>query len=350
VVLKVYIGPQEVSGLMWAYRCALRSVGVDASLEITRVHKYNYPYDRLYGIYYGKNYLQQLRSLFELVRDFRQYDVFHFFSGLSLFPRNKDIPILKHANKTIATTFIGTDARCDPLVLNGEIDKEDCRFRPWCRPDCPMEAKKKMIQFWGKTADVVFAFVDNHQIFDFYSIPCEILPLPCDTTYWSTFDSTYTKDPEETLILHAPSSRHRKGTDEIIQTVAKLCDEGYNINLKLLEDVPNSVIREWTNIADITIDRTRGFGWYGMFATQSMSMGKPVVGYITDIYKKTFGYGSKFPIISLEHQSLYDTLIPLLDNPTLCERIGHKGRSYVLSEHDEKIVGAEMLRLYMRDR
>ena len=347
--LKIYVGPEEVSGLMWAFRCALRKAGADARLQITKVHKYNYPYDKLYKLPYGATKPQILMGALMLPL-FLRFDIYQFFSGLSLLYKNKDIPLLKFLNKTIATVFIGGDARCNTAVLNGVVDKEDCKYLPWCGEKCPLQRKIKLVKYWGDNADVIFSGVDNNQLLEFYSIPHEMLIIPCDTDHWKPFDSTYIKKPGEVLIVHAPSHRIRKGTDEIERVIKKLQGEGHNIKFKLLEEVPNSAVRQWMNVADITIDRSRGCGWYGGFATQGMSMSRPVVGYVTDACKKRSGYGSKVPIVSLEHQSLYDALMPLLDSQTLREKIGREGRSYVLAEHDDKKVGEEMLKLYTRDK
>lgn len=333
---------------MWAYRCALRKAGADARLEITKVHKYNYPYDKLYKIYYGKTKLQMLRGALKLP-SLLHFDVYQFFSGLSLLRKNKDIPLLKYLNKTIATVFIGGDARCNTRVLNGEISKEECKYQPWCQGKCPLQRKTDLVKYWADNADVILSGPDNSQLLDFYSIPHEILLAPCDTEYWKSFETPYTMDPDEVLILHAPSHRIRKGTNKIISTINNLKDEGHNIKFKLLEDVPNATIRGWTNMADIIIDRVHGCGWYGMGSIQSMSMGKPVISYITQKCKKEAGF-DRVPIISVENRTLYDTLVPLIESQKLREEIGKKSRSFAISEHGEEKVGAMMLDLYMRNR
>lgn len=348
IPLKVYLGPQEIAGLMWAYRCGLRKIGVDAKVVLTSGHRFGYEYDELHklskGFFINPLNIKFMHSLA------RKYDLFHFFFGKSIMGPytslnlNIDVPILKILNKPIVMSFLGSDIRCNTAVLEGRMGKEDCSF---CGYPCNIERKKKSVKYWAKNADHILGGVDMSQLLDYYSVPYSLGRPAIDTEYWKAFPVRQELKYNGVLVVFASSSAEIKGGDMIRSTMKRL-DTRRDIHFEFVHEVSNRVVREWLNAADIVIDRVHGRGWYGMGAVESMSLGKPTISYITDECMARIDYTKRLPLVNVYKKDLYDTMVDLIDNPELRNKIGEDGRKYVLSVHDDKKVAKELLEVYRK--
>ena len=78
------------------------------------------------------------------------------------------------------------------------------------------------------------------------------------------------------MILHAPSSRRRKGTEHVIAAV-----DGLDADLEIVEGLHHDEAFERYRNADIVVDQLNA-GWYGLFAIECMALGKPVVTFLHD--------------------------------------------------------------------
>ena len=82
-------------------------------------------------------------------------------------------------------------------------------------------------------------------------------------------------DRARPLIVHAPSSRRRKGTEHLIAAC-----EGLDADLVLVEGLHHAEAFERYREADIVVDQLNA-GWYGVFAIECLALGKPVVTFLT---------------------------------------------------------------------
>ena len=336
------MGTIPIAGVLWQYRTGLRKLGVDARVALYRAHSFGYPFDYTFV---GWNLSRNFSQIGELARFIGSCEVFHFFFGSSLVPFHIDVPFLKLVGTKIVITFLGSDIRCNIEVLKGNISRGNCDY---CRRPCRISNKLKKVKFWCRNADVIFAQPTYSQILDFYSIPYQPLVLPCDTEYWKPFKSDFYKKKEgEVVIVHAPSNPFFKGTCFVLSAIKKLKSEGFNINFKLLQGVPNTVVREWLNVADIVVDQF-GLGWHGMFSVESMALAKPTICYIRDEYRRRIKHGKELPLVSATPSTLYEVLVSLYDDPSIREKIGQKSRKYVVDFHDSRVVCNELLDIYRR--
>ena len=83
-------------------------------------------------------------------------------------------------------------------------------------------------------------------------------------------------DRERPVIVHAPSSRRRKGTEHVVAAV-----RGLDADLEIVEGLHHDEAFERYRDADIVVDQLNA-GWYGLFAIECMALGKPVVTYLHD--------------------------------------------------------------------
>jgi glycosyltransferase involved in cell wall biosynthesis len=151
-------------------------------------------------------------------------------------------------------------------------------------------------------------------------------------------------DRARPVILHAPSSRRRKGTDEVIAA----CD-GLDADLVLVEGLHHDEAFERYREADLVVDQLNA-GWYGLFAIECMALGKPVVSFLHDeaAERTERELGTRVPIVRATKESLRAQLEPLVASASERRRIGAESRAYVERVHDLERIADRLLALYAR--
>lgn len=129
-------------------------------------------------------------------------------------------------------------------------------------------------------------------------------------------------------IVHAPNHRNFKGTSYLIDAVKRLRDDGHNIDLILVEKLPNNIAMDIYRSADLVFDQCMG-GFHGYFALEAMALGKPLMCYI----KKPEVYlinSNLSPIININVNNIDRILIDYLYKKRgSLNEIGIKSRRYV---------------------
>ena len=331
--LRVFLGPTHLAGILWEYRQGLKQLGVDAKVVIFDGHRFKYPADIEFELDGGR-YVKVLRRITHFPKLINSFDVFHFVFGHSLLPAyyNFDVPLLKMLNKKIVMHFVGGDIRPTNIpetkMNAGEINK-----------------KKKLIKFWERYADAIISHPEYSQLL---TVNYHSIPLGYNLEYWKPFQSDMIeKDINQILIVHAPSDREAKGTKYVDAAVNMLIKGGYKIKFKLLENLPNSEVREWLNASDIVVDQLLT-GWHGALAVESMALAKPVLCYINDewLNHPSCAYAKDIPLVNTTPDNIYDNLKLLIENPDLRKEIGKKSRKYVEEVHDSKKSAKQLLELY----
>jgi glycosyltransferase involved in cell wall biosynthesis len=169
----------------------------------------------------------------------------------------------------------------------------------------------------------------------------EVLPPGIDVR---AIEPAYPGDRERPVILHAPSSRRRKGTEHVIAAC-----EGLAADLVLVEGLRHDEAFERYRQADIVVDQLNS-GWYGLFAIECLALGKPVVGYLHEegVRRTEEAFGMRVPIVSTTKDDLRATLEPLVASAAERRRIGEASRAYAERVHDLERVADRLLDLYAR--
>jgi glycosyltransferase involved in cell wall biosynthesis len=149
-------------------------------------------------------------------------------------------------------------------------------------------------------------------------------------------------DAARPLVVHAPSNREKKGTRFVIEACEQL-----PVELDIVEGVPHDVARERYARADIVVDQLNA-GWHGVFALESMALGKPVVAHLKPdvVERSAAGYGIRLPIVPATAETLVEALRPLVEQPALRREIGAESRAYVEQVHDADRVADRLIDLY----
>lgn len=266
-----------------------------------------------------------------------QYDVFHFFWGVSLFDfwrfTGLDLPVLRLMNKTIIVHFRGTDL-IDINYYNylnararGEVIKEPARSRP--------DQLARLAQ-WRKYADHLLVSTP-----DLLSIVPEatLVPQVIDVKAMEPYRKVTTN--RMFRLGHAPTRRSTKGTEFIIQAVNNLRSRGHAIELDLIEgETPDGVLSRFS-LCDAGIDQLL-HGWYGKVSVELMAIGKPVLCYLDPVLSRLISP----PIISASRESLESIILTVVSNRNYDPQ---PGIVFVQEHHDVNHVVNKLLDLYKVD-
>lgn len=241
-----------------------------------------------------------------------KYNIFHFHFS-SILPFGLDIPIWKMLNKKVIIHHHGSDIR---------YRKEFWMYLNFA--DKIIVSTPDLLE-WSPNA----VWVPN---------PISLDDFP--------FVGIEEKNEFETInIVHAPSNREIKGTEDIIKAINELKNEGYRINFFLIENMPHNKAVEYYKKADIIIDWINyKYGIYGMFSIENMALGKVIIcsikrNFINDFFKN-------IPIINSDPENLKNDLKLVIKDYNYRKELSRKSREYVEQIHDAKIITKKILSLY----
>ena len=301
--------PVNTAGIPWANVEALRRKGADARLVVFERYKLHpeadWDLNRRGG--FARRQVTQWHALARLLP---RTDLFHFYFGLTLVPKTLQFPILRATGRKSVYHFLGSDWRGKTPAELAFAQKADAR--------------------------IVGSFAALAAIPD-----AELIPPGLDLR---PFTPAPPSDRERPLVLHAPSSRSRKGTEHVIAACAQL-----PVELEIVEGLPHDEARELYRRADIVVDQLNA-GWHGVFAIEAMALGKPVVGYLKPevVAQAERAYGTKVPIVSATKETLVEALRPLVESPARRREVGAASRAYVERVHDVDRIADRLLDLYSR--
>ncbi len=263
-----------------------------------------------------------------------KYNVFHFHFGHSIL-NNFDLPFYKLFNKKFFFEFHGSDLR---------------DYRKYCEiTGTPYEAEnetspklhKRNRTICKKATGII---VHDDELIKY--LPEErsdlyVVPLRMDV---SKFDVAYPELSNETIrIVHAPSTRAGKGTKYVLEAFEELKKVYNNIELVLVEGKTQKEAFEIYKTADIIVDQLFT-GTYGVFAIESMAMGKPVITCISKEMEELLP--EDLPVVSADIHSIKDKLEMLIKDSKLRHDIGVRSREYTENYHDYKVIAYILKDIY----
>jgi glycosyltransferase involved in cell wall biosynthesis len=127
-------------------------------------------------------------------------------------------------------------------------------------------------------------------------------------------------------VVHAPNHRLTKGTDHLLAAIEHLRRHGIECELLLVEKVPRHEALRLYATADIIADQFIIGGW-GVFASEAMALGKPVLTYLDEDHLGDPAFNH--PIVNTTPDNIERVLAVLLTIPELRARIGRAARASV---------------------
>jgi hypothetical protein len=310
--LRVLHCPVNTAGIPWANSQALRRRGVESDLLVFNRYKLH-PEADISLERHGNLLRQQATQWRAFLELLPRYDVFHFYSSVTLVPKSVQFRILHALGKKGVYQYLGSDIR----------GKTREQLAYGLKADAEIVSSYDAIR-WVPDAEMILPGVEVSAIAP--AIP-----------------SAEKKRP---LIIHAPSSRRRKGTEHVVAAV-----DGLDADFRLVEGLTHDEAFELYREADIVVDQLNA-GWYGVFAIECLALGKPVVTFLHDeaVRRTEEAYGVEVPVVSATAETLRARLRPLVEDAPLRHRIGAASRAYAERLHDIDAIAGELVALYERIR
>jgi len=299
--------PVNTAGIPWTNVQALRARGIEAQLVVFNRYKLHPEADidleRSGGLV--RQQATQWRAFAQLAR---KTDIFHFYFGLTLLPKSVQFPLLRTLGKRSVMHFLGSDIRGrSPAEL------------AWARRAGACVVGSYDAIRWVPDAHVIPPGIDFRAIEP---------PPPTNR--------------ERPVVLHAPSSRAKKGTEHVVAACKEL-----DVELEIVEGLDHREAFERYRNADVIVDQLNA-GWYGVFAIEAMALGKPVVTFLHDeaVRKTEEAFGVDVPIVNATAETLAGALRPLVESAEERRRVGRASRAYVEEVHDLERMTDRLLALY----
>ncbi len=204
----------------------------------------------------------------------------------------------------------------------------------------------KKIDIWSSHANHVISGCDWVDYMHFWHT-LMVAHFSIDTQRWQPTNKTSLSTPVDSVrpfrVLHAPNHKAIKGTDFFIRAVEELRVEGEEIELVLVQKLPNDEIRRLIDTVDVVVDQLI-IGWYAMFAIEAMAMGKPVLCYLRDDLERLYVDAglleeNEIPLINCSPRTVKETLRKLMHDPEGLKETGRRGPDYVKRHHSVESVG-----------
>ena len=149
-------------------------------------------------------------------------------------------------------------------------------------------------------------------------------------------------------VLHLPTNKSIKGTRYVERACAELQDEGWPVQLRLVQGIPHAEVQALIASSDVVVDQLL-IGWYGAFAVEAMSLGKPVLCYLRDDDLKRFvPFQDRIPIVRTSKETLTHDLQALLNDPARRSQLGRAGRQFVVEVHDPREIAKRTVAVYQQ--
>lgn len=250
------------------------------------------------------------RAIFDY--DLYNADVVHFESGMDLYKDARFAKELKSRGAKIICHYHGEDLRSRG-VLKPLDDISDLNLT--------------------NEVDLLEKHPNIHYLF-----------LPFDVKSFKEKYAPKDKGNDPPLVIHAPTNRYYKGSDDIIPVCKQLENEG-KIKFELIENKSHDEAMKIKCRSDIFIDQIndRG-GWgYGMNSVESLALG---VCTVTEMNEQYCNFLPDHPFINANRTNLYKKISELAADPLLRKTKGIEGEFWVNKYHDISAVGEKLYGYY----
>jgi hypothetical protein len=197
-------------------------------------------------------------------------------------------------------------------------------------PSCRI--KKEMVRYKSVDLDVYSPHIE---------VPQKLkLPLGQNLRVLHSF---YNKD-------RLNDGKNIKGSPHLLGAIDRLKREGYPMEYYYITDVPLVEMRYYQAQADIVVDQLI-YGWWGSTAIEAMALGKPVVCYLTPLWKKLFlqrfSEYTSLPIVEASIKDIYEVLKRLVVDEEYRIKKGKEARHFAERHFDVKKNAYELERILL---
>ncbi len=247
----------------------------------------------------------------------------------AVLPTHIYYPVLRGLGKKIVSAFWGSDIRhwyafAEEMKSFGIEDEMSPIFKYMKdRSGGSYWDKLRTVRVAERYSDLILSQPDCAQL---QTRPYLRANVPLDLSQYE-FKVPGRKRP---LVLHAPSVPEAKGTDVVLNVVQELKDEGLEFDFKLIQNMPNSELRQLLTESDIVVDELYS-ATVAVLSSEAMATGNAVlVRYLEDYSKIPQGC----PAINTSKFTLKDNLRRAIVDVDYRKSLAYQGRPYVESNND----------------
>ena len=257
----------------------------------------------------------------------------------TLMPDFRDIKILRFFRKKTLIIYAGCDVRMPETVEMLKWNScSGCNTGYKKMVGCEVISKKRKLRIIEKTFNYIASPLEcSGYIHRQYNS----IWFPIDLDYYKV-NHRIQREDASIRILHAPSNSHIKGTRYINDVMKAITEKYQNVEYILVQNKSKQEVLEIIQSVDLVIDQML-VGFYGMFAIESMALGKPVVTYFRpDLWEQVQDF---CPVYNANPDTLYHVLEDILADKKSLEVKGKLCRKYVEDYHDCNVVANEIIRI-----
>jgi hypothetical protein len=334
--VRILYAPRNISGQFSEYQNGFKKRGIYSEIWSYDEPKFGFSVDRVInGVAAKSDSAVSFKLFAEAVETF---DVFHFTFGRSLlFPGDReleliDLPLLQKLNKKVIMHFRGSDVRLKSLHT-AEFPSSYMRNVVGSFSD---EALATRVNFCREYSSCML--VSTPGLLSF--VPdAVLLRHVVDVGFWSFHPSSNRK----LRVLHVPSARITKSSDEIVRVCESLADS-QQIDFRLVENVQRSDMPALLQSSDVIID-SMGIGDHGLVSVEAMACGVVPIANLSNIARR-HALGSSIQHASLD--MLPDTLMALAGSRENLDELKMRGRDWVERNHTFDANVATLLEAYTK--
>jgi len=266
-------------------------------------------------------------------RAIAEFDLFHFWFNTTLTLDYRDLPVLAARGKRLIMQHCGSDVRTLEVAR---------RLSPYarCKPVPPARIKARLAVVTRHIDTCIVGSMPAIEFVKDHYRTVHMVPVALELDRYPV--ATENLLNPRPLVVHAPTSRDFKGSDDIIAAVRRL-EARLDFDFVLVEGMPHDQAKAIYRRADVVVDQIRA-GNYGSLAIECMAMGKTVVVWIGDYARST--YPEEVPVISANPETIEAQLEVAICDADLRRSLGARARRYVERYHDSERIAESMLKIY----
>ncbi|MEU5874832.1 glycosyltransferase [Glycomyces sp. NPDC047369] len=247
-----------------------------------------------------------------------------------------DLPALRNAGVRTALLFHGSDVR-DPDAHLARHEHSAYRNAPenvlevlrLKAPGSRAAARESGLPLFVTTLDLLDDLPEATWV-----------PLTVDVDRW--YSDLPVMERARPVVLHAPSKRWTKGSDEILPVLERL-DAAGKIEFRLVEGLPPAQMRDLVRGADLVVDQI-ALGCYSTLAVEAMAAGRPAIAYLHEATAERMGEAP--PVVHATVPTLEDVVVSLVEDRDRARAIGAESLRFARRMHDGR-AAAEALRPFL---
>jgi len=351
--MRIFIGLREIANMAFSYSKGFKALGHETYSVLLKRNPYylDSQYDVVIEDDLGKlstdanifnkvSYHVRLQIILfrEFISSLRKCDVFIYIYSSSFLPMQLDYRLVKFLGKRIVSIFCGSDVRYWYAYIQ-EFKKMGLTadFPPipvdHVRHDNDFYIQKiARVRMAERYSDLILSLPSFGQL---QSRPYMRINLPVDLSVLEQ------KIPGRSvpIVLHAPSSPGKKGTDHVLKAVQQLKEAGISFEFKLIENLPNNELLRMLTESDIVIDQLYSYT-IATLSLEAMANGNVVLTRYLSAY---VGLPLDCPAVNVDASNLAGKLKEIIEDVNLRIEIAAEGRDYVETYHSHVHVAQQIL-------